>query len=268
METQSQPQLTKVQRNQLYKAVEKAGLDLAQCELTENLKPESAIRPTGMLSGLRRGKFEPQGRMATVAHLPSGSSFSVEQYDSGDIALVYTSIIEGTQRSVDTIYRQQLGFAQAAERAWQVIVDAVARWAAVVKRECVDPDYWSELQRGTEFLVNAQGKEFGNTPFTVAERRQIAHELSVIKEYVKRTYSLSLEQMEHIDTRFDEAEAASSRMGRKDWLLLFGGAILSLVLSYAVPPEAVQHVLTMTAHSLGQLFGTSAAAQLPPNPEA
>jgi hypothetical protein len=48
------------------------------------------------------------------------------------------------------------------------------------------------------------------------------------------------------------------RMGRKDWLMLFNGALFSLVLTDLIPAEAVQHILLMTLHGLGHLFGIGA----------
>jgi hypothetical protein len=77
-------------------------------------------------------------------------------------------------------------------------------------------------------------------------------------------HSLSPEQTAHLDERFDQAEAASQRMGRKDWLLLFGGALFSLILSAVVPPEVVQHTLILAAQSLGHLFGRESSPQIPP----
>ena len=46
--------------------------------------------------------------------------------------------------------------------------------------------------------------------------------------------------------------------------MLFNGALFSLVVTDLIPPQAVQHILLMTFHSLGHLFGFGAPPPLPP----
>jgi hypothetical protein len=79
---------------------------------------------------------------------------------------------------------------------------------------------------------------------------------------VKKTYSLSSEQLSRVEAMLDEAEAATSRIGRKDWLLLFAGVMFSVIVTDLLPPGVVQHVLMMAFHGLDHLFGG-----LPPPPK-
>ena len=76
-----------------------------------------------------------------------------------------------------------------------------------------------------------------------------------IKGYVRKTYSLSAEQFSHVEARLDEAERASRRMGRKDWLLLFSGTVFTLIITDLVTPDVAHHVFVMALHGLGHLFG-------------
>lgn len=162
--------------------------------------------------------------------MPSGSVFRIEYGASPLDDYSYRSTVAGEQRS------SGLG--------WQDVTQAVRQWAVIVKRECVDLDLCAELRRGREFFTGTQAEDFANTSFTPGEQAEIAEQFQKIKEYVKKTYSLSIEQAARVEIRFDEAEDASHRMGRKDWLLMFGGALFSLILSAVVPPEAVQHILS------------------------
>jgi hypothetical protein len=82
----------------------------------------------------------------------------------------------------------------------------------------------------------------------------ITGQLAAIKEQIKKTYDLTAEQESKIDARFEEAEKASERLGRKDWILLFGGAVFSLILADIITPDIAQHVLMLTVHGLGHLF--------------
>lgn len=100
--------------------------------------------------------------------------------------------------------------------------------------------------------------DLGNAIFTVTEQAAISNELQEIKEYIKKTYSLSDKQMSFISERLDEAEKASQRIGRKDWLLLFSGTILTLILTDLITPDVAQHVFVMALHALRHLFGGGA----------
>lgn len=142
------------------------------------------------------------------------------------------------------------------EVGWGILVANVQRWA----EEITQPDLWSELIKNEEFLAGTRYDDLGNSPFSTVEQREISNQLQGIKEYVKKAYTLSDEQMRRIEERLDEAEDASRRIGRKDWLLLFSGTIFTLIVSDLVTPDVAQHIFTMTLHGLSQLFGVGASA--------
>jgi len=83
-------------------------------------------------------------------------------------------------------------------------------------------------------------------------------------EYLKKTYSLSNEQISRVEARLDEAEAATRSIGRKDWVLLFCGVMFTVIVTDLLPPEAVQHILAMALHGLDHLLrGGARPPQLP-----
>jgi hypothetical protein len=53
---------------------------------------------------------------------------------------------------------------------------------------------------------------------------------------LKERFELTGEQLEKINERLDEAEEASKRMGRKDWLIYFLGTISALTIAATVVP--------------------------------
>jgi hypothetical protein len=94
-----------------------------------------------------------------------------------------------------------------------------------------------------------------NTPLTAAEQGEIAGELRELRDYVSRTYSLSGLQMRLLDERLDYLAAAASRVGRKDWLLMAAGLMLSYVLAAALSPEAARDILGTLLTSIGHILG-------------
>lgn len=142
---------------------------------------------------------------------------------------------------------------------WAEVLPFIRQWAADVKRyaeiDAAIPDLWEELRRGKEFLADVQYNDAGNTPFDPDEQAELAQRLREIKERAQLTYSLTNGQMEHLDVRFYGVEEASRRFGRKDWLLLSTGALFSLILTDALPPDVAQHILISVLQGLGHLFG-------------
>lgn len=131
----------------------------------------------------------------------------------------------------------------------------VELWLAAVKRDIDTPDLWAQLQREAELLGTVSAKPVENTPFTSAEREEIAGQLRELREYVSRTYSLSRSQTRDLEERLDDLAAAASRVGRKDWLLMAAGLMLSYVLGAALPPEAASNILRTLLTSIGHILG-------------
>ena len=75
-----------------------------------------------------------------------------------------------------------------------------------------------------------------------------------IGEAVRETFELTAEQSKHIDEKFEEAEEAARRMGRKGWGMFFGGALLSLILSDTITPAIMGDILMMVQYGIGHLF--------------
>jgi hypothetical protein len=133
------------------------------------------------------------------------------------------------------------------------IIDNVRSWALAIPRWMEIPDLWKSIPDHA-VVPGELIRESANTPFTPDEQATISAQLNEIREAVKKTYELTAEQSTHVDEKFEEAEKASRRMGRKDWGLLFGGALLSLILSDTITPAIMGDILMMVQHGIGHMF--------------
>jgi hypothetical protein len=140
-------------------------------------------------------------------------------------------------------------------------VACARKWATEVNA----PDLWIGLRNTKPSLGSPEERNSENTPFTVSEQLQISTVLRETKAYVKQTYELSDVEFARIEERLDEAEEASRRIGRKDWILLFSGLILTLIVTDLVTPGVAQQILTTVLHGLGHLFGQGAKPISGPN---
>ena len=115
------------------------------------------------------------------------------------------------------------------------------------------PDLWESMPDPAA-IPGALTPDSGNTRFTPDEQTVVSAQLKEIREAVKKTYELTAEQSKHIDEKFEEAEKASRRMGRKDWGMFLGGTLLSLILSDSITPAIMGDILMMLQLGIGHLF--------------
>jgi hypothetical protein len=216
----------KWQRNAIFDAIGAGGLEAAECSFVYD---DVAWR---------------------ITHLASGSSLAIE----GAPGPYNVTAVVGEDPSLPSKYY-----------TWPNVEERVQRWAREVKRDVDTPDLWAEL-RGRQGILSGPGYEdIQNTPFAPDEQAEILERIRQIKEFVHKAYSLSAVQLSSIDAKLDDIASAARRVGRKDWLLMFSGVILSVILTDLLAREVVWDIFTMALNGLGHLFvDLGGPPQLPP----
>lgn len=117
---------------------------------------------------------------------------------------------------------------------------------------------WSERDaRLLKTLFGPRRESVPNTLFGPSELKDIDVRLQELKEQLKETQEtlkLTNEQLKAMNTTLDETHEASKRIGRKDWLLLGIGALVTLAISAAFPPATVVSITKLFIHKVGHLF--------------
>jgi hypothetical protein len=116
-------------------------------------------------------------------------------------------------------------------------------------------DLWGELKRDKGVPAGDREQTIENTPFSSTEQAEISARIRQTKDYITSSRELTGDQVAQVEARLDHVEEASRRIGRKDWLMLFNGAIFSLILTDLITPSVAQHIVMLTIHGLGHLFG-------------
>jgi hypothetical protein len=139
---------------------------------------------------------------------------------------------------------------------WDTLIAALDAWAVEVAHEIEKPDLWAHLQQMPRILAAAQSADGSNEPFTADEQAEISTRIDQAKEAVRQENpELTAEQISTIERTLDEVKEATTRVRRKDWVMLTNGALLSLVVNDAVPAHVVQSVFNMLITGIGHLFG-------------
>jgi hypothetical protein len=215
--------LTRIQRNEIFKAIGQSTLDPAECDLVAG----DGIYEITHKSGSR----------VNISHVKSSGPTGISW-----LYMLKFTVVDGPELPAAPL--------QDFDRAGVYI----RRWADEVKRITDAPDLWAEMQRSRELITDIQRTDFSNIPFTQSEQEQITAQLQEIKKQVKEQFALSNEQVERIEERLDEADEARKRTGRKDWLLLFSGTIFTLIITGTVTPVVAEQIFTMAIHGLIHLF--------------
>jgi hypothetical protein len=156
---------------------------------------------------------------AWIKHVPTDSRFAM--FPERDSSLFTCSSRVGDDPTVSMDYR--MNFTEVSVQ--------IRNWARTIAAWINDPDLWTLAKSGTP-IPGELSPDSSNTPFTADEQAAISAQLREIKEAVKKTYELTAEQSAKLDEKFEEAEKASRRMGRKDWA------------SYSVVPFSLSSSLT------------------------
>ena len=184
--------------------------------------------------------FSVGAREATLRHLPSPASFVL----SGDVTNYAVRRVAG-----DGPVEERTGL------SWYRVEEQIGLWLSDVKWQVNTPDLWAELRRKRELLAAISDDAVENTPFTEGEQQQIAAQLQELKEYVRRTRSLPEPQMRLWDERLDYLVDAAKRAGRRDWLLMLAGVILTYVLAVELPPETARDILDTLLRGIARILG-------------
>jgi hypothetical protein len=138
-----------------------------------------------------------------------------------------------------------------------VRIEDMAGWQFYDTAEWMGNAYnYGGLKRQWEILDAAQSADASNALFTPEEQTEISTRVDEVQDTVRRENpELTAEQMAAIEQTLDEVQEASTRIGRKDWVMMANGALLSLVANGLVPPHVVQSVFSMLISGIGHLFG-------------
>ncbi len=140
--------------------------------------------------------------------------------------------------------------------AWPNLLDAVALWLALVKREHDAPDLWADLAAIAPPALNVLlvHVEEPNAPFTPPERERLAKSLDDIRDQLAALYDLTAEQIGVMNSGFAELHGASGRLGKRDWKGILINWLLSIATTAGFAPDARRALFDLAGRALRWLI--------------
>jgi hypothetical protein len=142
---------------------------------------------------------------------------------------------------------------------WPRVLKFVQEWLSALAKEISAPDLWAALASEGQLVRTAAGQFDDNAPFTPPEKIRIAQVIHELKEHLLRTVELSADQLKFIDARLGHLEDAAGRLGRKDWTTLAMGALTSIIIGAALPPDSARELFSLAGRLLAWIVEVARA---------
>ncbi|HEX8559012.1 MAG TPA: hypothetical protein VF668_12970 [Pyrinomonadaceae bacterium] len=122
--------------------------------------------------------------------------------------------------------------------SWESVIAYFKAWLSYVKREVETPDLWTSISQESN-VITASSNAGSNAPFGEDEKAYIRNGLDELKRYLLTAHKLDPELVE---SKVNYLIESSGRVGRKDWITLLVGALVSIVTAAYLPPETTRDI--------------------------
>jgi hypothetical protein len=215
--------LLKSQKNEIFEAIQKAGLDPRDFKWTE-----------------RKSENNPdQDASLALEHRPSGYYYILNIDDDNDWWPEYSP---GTEVEIHV--------ATSELNAWRHKHDSIVRWLNNLNRETAAPDLWAGLVESETLSEAASAKNGDDTPFTPDEIKYIAGAMREIREYIISTHDLPDEMKAFVNDRIGYLEESSKRQDRKAWIHTTIGVLFTIIMGAAFSADAARELFRFAGSAL------------------
>lgn len=104
---------------------------------------------------------------------------------------------------------------------WSYVTPHLHSWLDRVKREAAANSPWDVYAEASNFANIGSGSH--NEAFSASEREQVVAALEEVKLLIAESSSLTGDRLAALNASIDQLAEASSRVGKKDWILMVVG---------------------------------------------
>ena len=208
--------LLRTQLNDLFKVIEKSGLDPGEFEWSD---------------GVDRDR---------LSHLPSG--FWLE-FVGSPLHGRYVPSPKGPEEEWFD-YRNRL-------HAWDSARDELKAWLAVVAQEFGAPDLWKTFTRVPQTarpgpLVLAAD----NSPFSSAEQKRLRKQLALVGAEIVKSHRSAVKHQDYVLARIEHVSEAVTALGRRDWSIMVVGVLFQMALDLGFDAASAKRLFRLVSQAL------------------
>ena len=127
---------------------------------------------------------------------------------------------------------------------WSQIVGRFKAWLSYLAREVTADSLYLSMSEGDAIMtVASRSADIDNESFSETEVGQIREGLDKIEELVRNYYELNGEQIDRFLELSSNLKEGARSYGRRDWLFMLIGALVSYTIQVGLPPDEAQRLL-------------------------
>ncbi len=203
---------------------------------------DSSLSPGDFCWKEEKSKYLRDSLISTVIHNPSKYYSKFDWIDTSAGPRPYIECSPGTSTPLES-GRTNENFP----------IHTVRKWLTNLKREVEAPDLWGAILSERALIEGISAYE-GNAQFSQDEQLKIGATLNEIKSYLERLQNFTDQQRSFIESNFNYLIDAASRVGRKDWVIILLGTLVSTAVSLAITPDNTHALLRFAGQMIRQLL--------------
>jgi hypothetical protein len=141
-----------------------------------------------------------------------------------------------------------------ARMDWGGQLGDIESWIYAVRTEIGAPDLWA-LHSEASALLQRGAQHQENAPFTADEQKEIDIALRALSREIQALEDVTEEQRQNAEELVEHLRESSKRSGRRDWLLMFTGAVLGWGMNAGLTPGILHQLISAATQQLRRLLG-------------
>lgn len=164
------------------------------------------------------------GEYKTRFEFKANRSFYFNFFDTDYVNKLYVNYSPGDEQLIDT----------SKTISWNESLGHFENWLYYLHREITAPNLWEKFKN--EISEIDYFNNFSNQKFSFTEFTEIAEKIDILKSGLS-SIPLILNQQQEIIFRLDHLSETAKELGKFDWVNLFIGTIVSIIIQLNVTPE-------------------------------
>jgi hypothetical protein len=160
----------------------------------------------------------------TLVYFKEDKSSYFSFKDSKYVGRLYVKHSPGEQQIIDL----------SSDIIWDQALDYLFNWLIYLQREVLAPNLWEQFK--SKISEIKYENNFNNEKFSFSEYVEVSEKLEMLKRSIS-TIPLLLDQQNEIISRLDHLNETAKELGKFDWVNLFIGTIISVLIQLNVTPD-------------------------------
>lgn len=217
--------LLKSQKNEILIAIKKIGLN-----------------PENFNWGISVSRFNTNVRVSRLDYKNTNFYFVFDTYQESH----YGKFSPGSSETVNTV----------SPGSWDLQMEYVEGWLNYLKREVEEPDLWELLSEEKDLNIFVSDDIVVSESIQIDDHDRIENNLNELKEYLLKFGEVNVSNQKIIMERLEYLNESSKRVNKKDWTLMLGGTLLSIIVGILRNPVVIREFITLANKLFSWLSGT------------